>query len=553
MSIRSNLADPEPATQDVFSYLFSKRRDYPTDRVIYRVDGSDETLTVRELEQKSRQFAHTLVDRYGVKQGDTVGILASDSIAYPIAYLGILAAGAIVELVPIQAQLTAPDVRLRLAQAKTKLLITDLKLLGMAINACETLPQVKLLVLDGTRSQLNFFSDECPQYYGFRLRTREEAENSVAFVNRTSGSTGNMKSVLTTHGYFIAVLQSTLATVPANTDPDADTWLSSLSLGFFINAKLHIGLNILLGIPVVLMREPFSRATLSIIPRHRITFLFVPPALAADLAAAGTGSTPDVSSIKWLLSAGAPMHEGLAARISALLNGVHVAMEWGTSETLLIAIQTAGHASPPGSSGVLVSGMETCIVDTETGELLPPSSGERRGEIWVRNRVCPFGGYKDNDEANAAAFDADGWYHSGDFGYIDEHKNVFILDRLKELIRVGDGYGVHVSATEIEAVLFEHPAVEQVVVTGCFNDKTAREHPTAFVVLKPDADKDRVTALASLQAWTAERLNGLQRLTGGIIFVSRLPTLGFKINRRALKGLVKFDTAVQASPQYIEV
>ena len=80
MSIRSNLADPEPATQDVFSYLFSKRRDYPTDRVIYRVDGSNETLTVAELERKSRQFAYTLVNRYSVKPGDTIGILASDSV-----------------------------------------------------------------------------------------------------------------------------------------------------------------------------------------------------------------------------------------------------------------------------------------------------------------------------------------------------------------------------------------------------------------------------------------------------------------------------------------
>ncbi|KAB2572706.1 4-coumarate--CoA ligase 1 [Lasiodiplodia theobromae] len=551
MVFKSRFPEPEPATEDVFRWIFHHRRDYPSDRVIYRVDGSNETLTVAELERKSRQFAYALVNRYSVKPGDTIGILASDSIGYPIAYLGILAAGAIVELVPLQKELAAKDVTSRLDQAEAKLLVTDLPLLSKALEACATLPSVALLALDGTSSQLNFFNDGCPEYHGFHLETRGEAESTVAFVNRTSGSTGTMKSVQTTHGYFIAVLQSTLHTIPANTDPDKDTWLSSLSLGFFINAKLHMGLNILLGIPVVIMQKPFDPTTFDIVERHKITFLFVPPALAAPLANYDTSKTkPDVSSIKWLLSAGAPMHEGLQRKISKILNNVHIDMEWGTSETLLIAIQTDGHDSPAGSSGVLVNGMEARVVDTTTGEDLGPGD---RGEILVRNSVCPFGGYKNNALANAAAFDEDGWYHSGDFGYIDADNNVFITDRLKELIRVGGGYGVHVAATEIEAVLFEHPAVAQVVVTGCVNEVTATEHPTAFVVLSSEGEKDRIASHASLEAWAAEKLNGLQQLTGGFVFLPKLPTVSFKINRRALKGLSKLDSIAQSGPRYLEV
>lgn len=80
MVFKSRFPEPEPATEDVFRWIFNHRRDYPSDRVIYHVDGSDETLTVAELERKSRQFAYALVNRYSVKPGDTIGILASDSV-----------------------------------------------------------------------------------------------------------------------------------------------------------------------------------------------------------------------------------------------------------------------------------------------------------------------------------------------------------------------------------------------------------------------------------------------------------------------------------------
>ena len=147
------------------------------------------------------------------------------------------------------------------------------------------------------------FGPEVPEYHAFKIDTEKEAQDSVAFVDRTSGSTGGkLKTVITTHAHFIAALEATLHTVPKNTDPDTDTWL----IGFSINSKLHIGLNILLGIPVVIMDTGFGPDTLDIVERHRITFLFVPPPVAASFAKLDNPKTSvDVGSIKWLLSAGA--------------------------------------------------------------------------------------------------------------------------------------------------------------------------------------------------------------------------------------------------------
>lgn len=409
---------------------------------------------------------------------------------------------------------------------------------------------LRLLNLGECNAQLPLLIAGCPKYDGFHLKTPSEAESQTAFINRTSGSTGYMKSALTTHAHFIAVLESTRATIPSNTDPERDVWLSSISLGFFINAKLHMGLNILLGIPVILIKESFDHRFLDVIERYGITFLFLPPPVAAGIAKdENRSSNTDVSSIKWLLSAGAAIHEGLQRAVSEKLNGIHLDLEWGTSETLLIAIHMEGHASATGSCGVLVNGMEAKVIDTSTGEEL--QAGER-GEILVRNSACRFEGYKDNDAANQAVFDGEGWYHSGDFGFLDCNCNVFIIDRLKELIRVGGGYGVHISATEVEAVLFEHEAVAQVVVTGGHDDQTATDRPTAFIVLKQTFQDQRISALESIEHFARARLQGLQQLSGGIFFLPEFPLVSFKIDRRALKTLASIGNSGVRRPRYIE-
>lgn len=452
-----------------------------------------------------------------------------------------LAAGATVQLIPIQKELAAKDVVARMEQAGTKLLVTDDVLHAMATEATQELPRITIYV---PAEDEKLFRAEMPAYHSFSLNGADAAESTVGFLNRTSGSTGGkMKTVITTHAHFIATMEGTLHTVPQNTDPDPDVWLSTLSLGFFINAKLNLGLNILLGISVVLMDSPFGPQKYDVIERHKIKFLFIPPPVAFSIAASQTETLKDVdiSSVKWLLSAGAAMHEGLQQAVSKKLNNAHLDLEWGTSETLLIAIQMDGHLSPPSSSGRLVNGIEALVINTETGKPVGPGDD---GEILVRNSGARFAGYKSDQAANQSTFDMDGWFHSGDYGHIDENNNVFIMDRIKELIRIGSSYGVYVSATDIEAILFEHSAIAEVIVTGIPDPKAGMERPTAFVILSLDWRTRQEEALRSLQAFAKKNLTGLQMLKGGFFFLSRFPLIGFKINRRALKAIAVKDTAV---------
>ncbi|KNG84500.1 putative 4-coumarate:CoA ligase [Aspergillus nomiae NRRL 13137] len=537
MIFDSKLPLPPVPSCDAFNYIFHQgRRDYSTDRVLYRVDGSDETLTFGELEQKSRQFADAIREYYDIEPNDVVAILAKDKIQYPIAYYGILAAGAVVAPIPVQKEMSETDVAARLEQSKAKLVITDSDLLRLTEVASMLAGCISVMTLDANDQNWPCVDSLLPlgnpDAHIFELKTPEEVDQHNAFINRTSGSTGTMKSVLTSHAHYIATMEATVGTIPTDTDPDRDVWVSPLSLGFFINAKLHMGLNILLGIPVVLMKHTLDETTVDVVARHRITFLFITPPIAARLARADLRHI-DVSSVKWLLTAGAPMHENLRRTVSRQFGGVHLTLEWATSETMLLAMQVDECSKQPGSSGTLVNGIQAKVINVETGREC--SYGEE-GEILVRNAIARFKGYKDNEVANRD-FDSEGWFHTGDYGYLDQNCNVYIVDRIKELLKVGEGYGSHVSAAEIEAILFEHPAVSSVVVVGVRNTETQVDEPTAFVIPKPEYRNRTAQVTRDVERYARAKLTGLRRLTGGVHCLASYPTTGFKINRRALKSM----------------
>lgn len=441
------------------------------------------------------------------------------------------------------------------------MLITDTHVLSLTEAACKLLVRdvrLPLITLDESSSQhaslanltTTVFCHDHIEDELFRLYTPEAADAHTGFINRTSGSTGNMKCVLVSHAHFIATMEGTRNTVPSNTSPDDDTWLSPLSLGFFINAKLNMGLNILLGVRVVLVPsqpDPSAANTVDLIARHRISFLFITPPLAAQLARLDLAATQaQTRSIKWLLSAGAPIHENLREAVSRRFQNTPLDLELGTAETMLISIQYDAESRVPGSAGALVTGMEAKVLDPATGLEQPGHGSGYAGEILVRNTLARYRGYQDDDAANAAAFDAEGWFHTGDFGYLDAQGNVFVVDRMKELIKTGGGYGVHVSAAELEAVLFTHPAVASVVVLGVREEGSQKDLPTAFVVPKrmksPLRKEEMVEVQEAVARFAEKRLMGLQRLSGGVYCLPELPRTGFKVNRRALRELATTRT-----------
>ena len=134
----------------------------------------------------------------------------------------------------------------------------------------------------------------------------------------------------------------------------------------------------------------------------------------------------------------------------------------------------------PGSVGVTAPSTETMIVDPATGESL---GVDVDGEVWVRGPQV-MKGYLNNPTATEATVDADGWLHTGDIGHIDPDGHLFVVDRLKELIKFK---GFQVPPAELEALLLTHPAVADSAVIG-LPDVDAGEIPVGYVVLKPGAE-----------------------------------------------------------------
>ena len=177
-----------------------------------------------------------------------------------------------------------------------------------------------------------------------------------------------------------------------------------------------------------------------------------PPLLAA-LAHHPAVARFDLSALRLVGSGGAPASAALEQAVADRL-GCLVGQGYGMTEAApLIAVAPAqpsrsGCAAVP--SGLLVPGTEATVVDTATGAPLPRGAD---GEVWVRGPQLMLG-YRDDPEATAATIDADGWLHTGDLGHVDEDGHVFLVDRLKELIKVR---GFQVAPAELEAVLVTPP------------------------------------------------------------------------------------------------
>jgi acyl-CoA synthetase (AMP-forming)/AMP-acid ligase II len=263
--------------------------------------------------------------------------------------------------------------------------------------------------------------------------------------------------------------------------------------------------------------EPY----LALVERHRATVLVVPPpimnALARDPAAAGY----DLSSVELVVSGGAPLGADVQRAVAERLPGVVTRQGWGLTETAAIATSPDRERPvAPGSVGRAMPNTELRVVDPDGGADL--GAGEP-GELWLRGPQV-IAGYLGRPDATAAMIDADGWLRTGDLGVIDDDGQVFIVDRLKELIKVS---AHQVAPAELEALLATHPAVADVAVVPR-PDPDRGEIPVAVVVPAAPVDGE------ALMAWVAERVAPCKRVRA-VRFADALPrTPSGKLLRRLI-------------------
>jgi acyl-CoA synthetase (AMP-forming)/AMP-acid ligase II len=260
---------------------------------------------------------------------------------------------------------------------------------------------------------------------------------------------------------------------------------------------------------------------LRLLQDQRITRAYVAPPIVLALAKHPLVDKYDLSELKSIFSGAAPMDASLERACAERLD-CEVIQGWGLTETSPVV--TTNHNTPggprPGSVGVPLPNTEMRVVDPATGADV--SRGET-GELLVRGPQV-MKGYLNAPEATAAMLDPDGWLHTGDLGMVDEQGYVFIVDRVKELIKYK---GLQVAPAELEAVLLSHPKVADAAVVR-FPDEEAGEVPKAFVVAREPVDP------GELMAYVAERVAPHKKIRQ-VEFVDEIPKAASgKILRRLL-------------------
>ncbi|HEX7823379.1 MAG TPA: AMP-binding protein, partial [Mycobacterium sp.] len=490
MMFASPFPDVHIPEVSVFDLLFRDVDQTDLDRIalIDAIGGA--RTTYRELIDQVNVTAGALVAR-GIGIGSVVGLLAPNSSSFAVAFHSILRAGA--TATTINALFTAQDIAKQLTDAKATTLITVTALLPQAQEAARAvgITPERLIVLDGDGAAVTGHpnADDLLAQNAPAPQVDFDPATHLAVLPYSSGTTGNPKGVMLTHRNLVA----NMAQIRPPLAMDSGDRILAV-LPFF-----HI-----YGMTVLLNAALQARATLVVMPRfelaeflgtiqdHRVTYGFIAPPVAVALAKHPLVDEYDMSSLRVILSGAAPLDAELGTAVAKRLE-VRVLQGYGMSELSPVShIMPAdggqeqfGEVAPLSSCGWAVPNTINKIVDPATGkEVAYPSQGlSERGELWVNGPNVMIG-YLGNEEATAATIDSDGFLHTGDLAQVDHAGRVFIVDRLKELIKYK---GYQVPPAELEALLLTHPAITDTAVIGVTDDD-GEEIPKAFVVRRPGTD-----------------------------------------------------------------
>lgn len=265
-----------------------------------------------------------------------------------------------------------------------------------------------------------------------------------------------------------------------------------------------------------------------IVQDHRITFGYVVPPLILLLSKHPCVDKYDLSSLRMMNSGAAPLTKELVEALHARTK-LKVKQGYGLSETspTTHAQEWADWDKSIGSVGKMMPNMTAKFIDPEEKEV---PTGEV-GELWVKGPNI-FQGYLNNAEGTKNALTEDGYFKTGDVGYLDKQGNFYITDRVKELIKYK---GFQVPPAELEGLLASHPKIADVAVIGVYREDLASEVPLAFVVPGSDAKSGKELE-KEIVDWLNAKVAQHKRLRGGVRFVNEIPkSVSGKILRRMLK------------------
>lgn len=467
---------PFPANEslDVTTFISSRAH---SGKIAFIDATTGRKLTFSDVWNAVESLATSLSVDMSIRKGDVVLLLSPNSIFFPIICLAVMSLGAIITTTnPLN---TNNEIAKQIKDSNPVLAFTIPQLLPKLTGS--NLPVILIDGVNDSNSNLKIVGDlqKMIQRKPSESRLKERVtQNDVATLLYSSGTTGASKGVISSHKNLIAMVQTIVGRF--NLDEGVQTFICTVPM-FHIYGLAAFAAGLLAsGSTVVVLSKFEMNEMLSSIHKYKATSLpLVPPILVALVNNADLIKKKyDLSSLASVLSGGAPLSKEVIEGFVEKYPSVRILQGYGLTESTGIGASTDSleESRRYGTAGMLSPSMEGKIVDPESGKALPVNN---TGELWLRGPTI-MKGYFSNEEATASTLDSDGWLRTGDLCYIDEDGFIFVVDRLKELIKYK---GYQVPPAELEALLLTHPDISDAAVIP-FPDKEVGQFPMAYVVRK---------------------------------------------------------------------
>jgi long-chain acyl-CoA synthetase len=502
---------------NVGSFLHRWAQQDPERTGIVDSGRDDLALSYGALDRQASRVADHLLER-GLGPGDRVAICTANGLDFVAAWFGTVYAGC--TTLPIPVMSTAREIAFRLKHAGCKALVAD-------VDRSEVAHESR--VRAGTHCKILRVEEAIASASG-ETPPCNTASDSFAMLLYTSGTTGAAKGVCLTHeslgAHTKALVEQTL-----NLTED-DRVLGTLPLTHSYGLRTTLLAPFFAGASTVFVPKFSPTRTLELCTTHRITWLPAVPTMF--VAWANEQSKPTPPALRWCLSAGAPLVEGVRLRAEKRL-GAPVRQGYGLTEANLTTINAPPDVAVRGSSGKPVAGVALRIAD-DFGEELPLGV---HGEVLVRGQNV-MAGYLDDKLATNHVMRGD-WLHTGDIGFLDDEGRLTIVDRSKDLILRG---GASIYPSEIEDVLVHHPAIHDVAVVGQPDDYYGEEIVAVVV-------RDSDVTPKELDEWAREQL-APYKVPRRYAFIEALPqgASGKTLKRRLRDQLLSGEISAEQLPSH---
>ncbi|KAL9674267.1 hypothetical protein QQ045_030537 [Rhodiola kirilowii] len=465
---------PQSQPLSITDYVFSLLPKSPVGSSLEKTDAlinatTGQRLTYAKLISQVDALSAHLQRVTPLRRGDSAFVLAPTSLEVPVVYLALMKLGVIVS--PANPLSTESEVAHEIELCKPRI--------GFTISPlAKKIPTLELgTVLIDSKEFASVVNKP-----GTAEVVQVDQSDSAAILY-SSGTTGKVKGVLITHRNLIALVAGYYHIRPQR-EPDAPQPVLLVTTPMFHVFGFSMLLRSLaLGDTLVFIERFSFEDMLKTVEKYRVTYIPVSPPLVVAMAKSELTGKYDLSSLEGLGCGGAPLGKDVAEKFRARFPNVEITQGYGMTELSGGGSRTIGDENNQyGSVGRISENMEAKIVDASTGEALPPG---KQGELWLRGPMV-MKAYVGDPEATAATFSGD-WLKTGDLCYIDDDGLLYIVDRLKELIKYK---AYQVPPAELEHILLSHPAIADAAVIP-YPDEEAGQIPMAFVVRKP---KSNITA-----------------------------------------------------------